>query len=139
MSAKSHASASASHHPQPKSHSSPPSSSSTKPHALQSFSSIASTLQGKRVALFLDYDGTLTPIVSDPSAARITPEMTATIATLSARHPTAIVTGRKIDTIRGFLTCLRCGTQGRTGLTSAGRGGGRRSRWRTSSWVSWVR
>ena len=84
-------------------HHRPASSSSSKPHALQSFDTIASTLKGKQLAIFLDYDGTLTPIVSDPSQARITAETTATIETLSQRHPTAIVTGRKIDTIRGFL------------------------------------
>ena len=82
----------------------PASSSSSKPHALQSFDAIAATLKGKQLAIFLDYDGTLTPIVSDPSKARITPETTATIDALSQRHPTAIVTGRKIDTIRDFLS-----------------------------------
>ena len=82
----------------------PASSSSSKPHALQSFSSIAEKLKGKELAVFLDYDGTLTPIVSDPSAARITPAMTETISQLASRHPTAIVTGRKIDTITSFLS-----------------------------------
>ena len=81
----------------------PATSSSSKPHALQSFDTIAGTLKGKQLAIFLDYDGTLTPIVSDPAQARITPETTATIEQLAQRHPTAIVTGRKIDTIRGFL------------------------------------
>jgi len=81
----------------------PATSSSSKPHALESFDAIASTLKGKQLAIFLDYDGTLTPIVSDPSKARITPDTTATIDSLSQRHPTAIVTGRKIDTIRDFL------------------------------------
>ena len=112
------------HHPQPRSVAHPPpTSSSTKPHALQSFSTIASALSGRAVSIFLDYDGTLTPIVSDPSAARISAAMTDTIATLSAHHPTAIVTGRKIDTIRGFLDLPALYYAGSHGFDIRGPGG----------------
>ena len=112
-----------SHHPKPLAHATPPASSSSRPHALHSFSDIASTLSGKQMAIFLDYDGTLTPIVSDPSAARITPAMTDTIRALSERHPTAIVTGRKIDTIRGFLNLPALYYAGSHGFDIRGPGG----------------
>lgn len=39
------------------------------PSALSSFEQITNYAKGKRVALFLDYDGTLSPIVDDPDRA----------------------------------------------------------------------
>jgi len=50
-------------------------------------------LPAKRV-LFLDYDGTLTPIVSRPEDAVLSPEMRSTVQTLAARLPVVIVSGR---------------------------------------------
>ena len=39
------------------------------PSALGKFEQIASASKGKKVVMFLDYDGTLSPIVADPDAA----------------------------------------------------------------------
>ena len=39
------------------------------PSALGKFEQIASACKGKKVVMFLDYDGTLSPIVADPDAA----------------------------------------------------------------------
>lgn len=39
------------------------------PSALESFENIVMSARGKRIALFLDYDGTLSPIVDDPDCA----------------------------------------------------------------------
>lgn len=39
------------------------------PSALISFEKITNYAKGKRIALFLDYDGTLSPIVNDPDSA----------------------------------------------------------------------
>jgi trehalose-6-phosphatase len=46
------------------------------PSALASFDQIIANAQGKKIALFLDYDGTLSPIVSDPEKAFMSPEVT---------------------------------------------------------------
>jgi trehalose 6-phosphate phosphatase len=39
------------------------------PSALDKFEQIVAASEGKRVVMFLDYDGTLSPIVKDPDAA----------------------------------------------------------------------
>lgn len=48
----------------------------TCPSALASFDRIIASAQGKKIALFLDYDGTLSPIVNDPDKAFMSPEVT---------------------------------------------------------------
>jgi trehalose 6-phosphate phosphatase len=54
------------------------------------------------LALFLDYDGTLTPIVEDASQARLSPGMRAALARVSERWPVAIVTGRDLATLQSL-------------------------------------
>jgi trehalose 6-phosphate phosphatase len=39
------------------------------PSALSMFDQIVAASKGKRIVMFLDYDGTLSPIVDDPDAA----------------------------------------------------------------------
>jgi len=39
------------------------------PSALSMFEQMMSTAKGKHIAVFLDYDGTLSPIVEDPERA----------------------------------------------------------------------
>jgi hypothetical protein len=45
------------------------------PSALSSFNQIIASMEGKKIALFLDYDGTLSPIVNDPEKAFMSPEV----------------------------------------------------------------
>jgi trehalose 6-phosphate phosphatase len=52
---------------------------------------------------FLDYDGTLAPIVDDPDEAHPHPEVPALLQDLRARHPVWIVTGRGIEALDRFL------------------------------------
>uniref|UniRef100_A0A0D3HS83 Trehalose-phosphatase n=1 Tax=Oryza barthii TaxID=65489 RepID=A0A0D3HS83_9ORYZ len=61
---------------------------------LVSFDEITSNAQGKKIALFLDYDGTLSPIVNNPEMAFMSPEMRETVRDAAKIFPTAIVTGR---------------------------------------------
>src|SRR5438552_12908352 len=53
-----------------------------------------------RVAVFLDYDGTLTPIVSQPEDAWLSDSMQQTLRELAARVPVAILSGRDLDDVR---------------------------------------
>jgi trehalose-phosphatase len=55
---------------------------------------IVSRLDGKKLALFLDYDGTLTPIVQRPEDATLSDEMRGLLAELAERCTVAIVSGR---------------------------------------------
>ncbi|GJN21765.1 hypothetical protein PR202_gb09278 [Eleusine coracana subsp. coracana] len=64
------------------------------PSALTSFKHIVANAQGKKIALFLDYDGTLSPIVDDPDKAFMSPAMRAAVRNVAKHFPTAIVSGR---------------------------------------------
>jgi alpha,alpha-trehalase len=55
------------------------------------------------LAVFLDYDGTLTPIVSDPAAAFLPEGMGPVLVRLAAVCPVAIVSGRDLDDVRSLV------------------------------------
>jgi alpha,alpha-trehalase len=67
-----------------------------KPHsnALADYSDIEGRLLDVTPVVFLDYDGTLTPIVDRPELAVLQPRMRGTLDTLAARCNVAIVSGR---------------------------------------------
>ncbi|CAL4939701.1 unnamed protein product [Urochloa decumbens] len=73
------------------------------PSALERFDALAAAAKGKQVAVFLDYDGTLSPIVEDPDSAVMTDEMREAVRSVAARFPTAIVSGRCRDKVFGFV------------------------------------
>lgn len=54
----------------------------------------------RRLALFLDYDGTLTPIVERPEDAALAAETRAVLRRLAQRHSVAIVSGRDLQDVR---------------------------------------
>jgi trehalose 6-phosphate phosphatase len=56
-----------------------------------------------RPLLFLDYDGTLAPIVDDPSKAFPHPEAAEVVRALAERHPAYVVTGRHLDHVAELL------------------------------------
>ncbi|WVZ57137.1 hypothetical protein U9M48_007564 [Paspalum notatum var. saurae] len=73
------------------------------PSALERFDALAAAAKGKQIAVFLDYDGTLSPIVEDPDRAVMTDEMRDAVRGVAARFPTAIVSGRCRDKVFGFV------------------------------------
>jgi alpha,alpha-trehalase len=58
---------------------------------------------GKPLAVFLDYDGTLTPIVNDPAAAFLPAAMRPVLERLAAVCPVAIVSGRDLADVRQLV------------------------------------
>ncbi|KAK2076709.1 hypothetical protein QBZ16_005469 [Prototheca wickerhamii] len=67
------------------------------------FDSLIGSAAGKTMAVFLDYDGTLTPIVSDPDAAVMSARAREAVAALAALFPTAIVSGRSRAKVESFV------------------------------------
>jgi trehalose-phosphatase len=63
---------------------------------------------GRSVLWMLDYDGTLTPIVSDPTQAHLSPAHMAHLQALCIvpHLRVAIVSGRSVEQLQGFLSAL---------------------------------
>jgi alpha,alpha-trehalase len=68
------------------------------PSALEHVQEIAG--RGGQLAVFLDYDGTLTRIVSHPEDASLSDSMRETLRELVARAPVAILSGRDLGDVR---------------------------------------
>jgi trehalose 6-phosphate phosphatase len=64
------------------------------PHALEDGDRLVRDLAGRRPAVFLDYDGTLTPIVDRPEDAIISESMREAVRGLAGRCPVCVVSGR---------------------------------------------
>jgi trehalose 6-phosphate phosphatase len=94
------------------------------PSALEHVQEIARS--GDRLAVFLDYDGTLTPIVSHPEDAWLPESMRETLRSLAARVPVAILSGRDLDDVRGRVLVDGIVYAGSHGFDIAGAGGLRR-------------
>src|SRR5213076_1613986 len=94
------------------------------PSALEHVQEIARS--GDRVAVFLDYDGTLTPIVSHPEDAWLSDSMRQALRSLAARVPVAILSGRDLDDVRGRVHVDGIVYAGSHGFDIAGAGGLRR-------------
>mmetsp|Transcript_9412 Transcript_9412/g.13117 ORF Transcript_9412/g.13117 Transcript_9412/m.13117 type:complete len:464 (+) Transcript_9412:206-1597(+) len=78
-------------------------STASRLNANVEFEMILSQLRGQRLAVFLDYDGTLTPIVDVPSEAKISNQVRSTVEKISKCVPTAIITGRSVEVVKGFV------------------------------------
>ncbi|URD91568.1 hypothetical protein MUK42_00330 [Musa troglodytarum] len=73
------------------------------PSALSAFEDIVAASTGKQIVMFLDYDGTLSPIVDDPDRAFISNAMRETVRDVARHFPTAIVSGRRRDKVFSFV------------------------------------
>ena len=82
------------------------------PSALAARDALAQRFAGELPAVFLDYDGTMTPIVPNPEDAVLTPDARAVLARTGGLMPTAIVSGRDTDDVAALV--------GVDGLTYAG-------------------
>ncbi|XP_073117414.1 probable trehalose-phosphate phosphatase 6 [Elaeis guineensis] len=73
------------------------------PSALHMFDEITAASKGKQIVMFLDYDGTLSPIVDDPDRAFMSENMRAAVREVARSFPTAIVSGRCRDKVYSFV------------------------------------
>jgi trehalose-phosphatase len=70
------------------------------PGALEHVEDLVSAAGQKRLVIFLDYDGTLTPIVARAEDAHLSSSMRATLIELARTFPVAIVSGRDVEDVR---------------------------------------
>lgn len=85
------------------------------PFALSRRQALTRRLAGKRIAVFLDYDGTLTRIVDKPEMAVLAPSMRAIVKALADRFPVAIVSGRDrqdVHRLVGLDSLIYAGSHG---------------------------
>ncbi len=65
------------------------------PPALERLGELWAQIGDRRIAVFLDYDGTLTPIVERPDLAVLSEDMRGTLAALADRCPVLVISGRE--------------------------------------------
>ena len=74
-----------------------------RPSALERWPEIAGRLAGRRLALFLDYDGTLSPIVQRPELALLPAAARDVLRRLAARMPVAVLSGRLREDVAALV------------------------------------
>jgi len=85
------------------------------PSALERFEEIAGVAKGKEVAVFLDYDGTLTPIVEDPDKAFLSDSMKDALIELADHVTVAVISGRDrpdVQRLVGIKSIFYAGSHG---------------------------
>jgi trehalose 6-phosphate phosphatase len=73
------------------------------PHALRDREELTRRFGGRRPAVFLDYDGTLTPIVDRPEDAVISERMRVAVRGLAGRCPVCVVSGRDRRVVQDLM------------------------------------
>jgi len=70
------------------------------PSALRSLKKIAQNIHGRKLMVFLDYDGTLTPIVERPEMAVLSESMREAVRGLAACCSLAVISGRDLRDVQ---------------------------------------
>lgn len=73
------------------------------PPLLEEMALISDRLSDKQPALFLDYDGTLTPIVERPADARLSHGMRRALRDAAEQMPLAVISGRDLDDVSALV------------------------------------
>lgn len=94
----------------------------TPPNALARMEAIQQRLQGHQLALFSDYDGTLTPIVDRPEDAKLSDRMRTYLQSLARHCKVAIVSGRDLADVQHLVGLDHLYYAGSHGFDIAGPG-----------------
>lgn len=92
------------------------------PSALQHVTELVEAEKNRRLVFFLDYDGTLTPIVDRPDLAILSDEMRATLKALAQRYLVAIISGRDLHDVQELVCVENIFYAGSHGFRIAGPG-----------------
>jgi alpha,alpha-trehalase len=96
-----------------------------RPNALAEWARLARELAGATPAVFLDYDGTLTPIAARPDLATLDEPMRATLRRLARACAVAVVSGRARPDVEALVAIPEIDYAGSHGLDIAGPRAGR--------------
>jgi trehalose-phosphatase len=100
--------------------SSHPSNNPLPRHALEELNTIRQAIDGRTVAVFLDYDGTLAPIANHPELAVLDNAMHTTLGRLAHYCKVAIISGRALDDIKTRVDVPELFYSGNHGLEICG-------------------
>ncbi|XP_009764517.1 probable trehalose-phosphate phosphatase 6 [Nicotiana sylvestris] len=73
------------------------------PSALDKLEQMMSITKGRKIVIFLDYDGTLSDIVPNPEEAFMTHKMRRVLREVANHFPTAIISGRQREKVQDFV------------------------------------
>ncbi|CAK9165784.1 unnamed protein product [Ilex paraguariensis] len=73
------------------------------PSALDTFEQMMNIARGRKIVVFLDYDGTLSNIVPNPDEAFMTNKMRIAVREVAKCFPTAVISGRSRNKVHGFV------------------------------------
>jgi trehalose-phosphatase len=93
-----------------------------KGNALENLEEIERRLAGRQPAIFLDYDGTLSPMAPRPEMATLPGETRAVVCRLAQRHPVAILSGRGREDVARLVGIDGIAYAGSHGFDIAGPG-----------------
>ena len=93
------------------------------PRFASEYTKIGEIVQGKTPVIFLDFDGTLTPIVKHPEDAYLSDEMQEIIKACAARLKVAVVSGRDMDDLKKRVMLDNVIYAGSHGFRISGPGG----------------
>lgn len=93
------------------------------PSALQKQDELRQKLQGKTLAVFLDYDGCLSPIVPDPTQAILSDQMREALQRLAGTCKVAVVSGRDRQDVERLVQMDSLYFAGSHGFDITGPGG----------------
>lgn len=93
------------------------------PSALERKDEIFRQMHEKMPAIFLDYDGTLTPIVEDPAAAKLPDRTKKVVEQLAKHYSVAIISGRDLIDVQNMVGIGDIAYAGSHGFDIAGPSG----------------